>query len=93
LGLVGGGIVLGALTLAGYLLNNFGVRYLGAARASIIASSGPVLTALLAFVILPGDPSNALQGIQWLGISIVTIGVLGLSFEKLWMQRQAKPVG
>ncbi|MBD2091572.1 EamA family transporter [Microcoleus sp. FACHB-1515] len=93
LGLIGGGVVLGTLTLAGYLLNNYGVRYLGAARASIIASSGPVLTALLAFVILPGDPSNALQRIQWLGILIVTLGVLALSFEKLLMQRRAKPVG
>ncbi|NJL21061.1 MAG: DMT family transporter [Leptolyngbyaceae cyanobacterium SM1_3_5] len=93
LGLIGGGVVLGTLTLAGYLLNNYGVRYLGAARASIIASTGPVLTALFAFVILPDDPSNALQRIQWFGILIVTLGVLALSFEKLLGQRRSKPVG
>lgn len=93
LGLIGSGVVLGTLTLAGYLLNNYGVRYLGAARASIIASTGPVLTALLAFVILPNDPSNALQRIQWFGILIVTLGVLALSFEKLLGQRRSKPAG
>lgn len=93
LGLIGGGVVLGTLTLAGYLLNNYGVRYLGAARASIVASTGPVLTALLAFVILPDDPQNALQRIQWFGILIVTLGVLALSFEKLLGQRRSKPVG
>jgi drug/metabolite transporter (DMT)-like permease len=85
--------VLGTLTLAGYLLNNFGVRFMGAAQASIVAASGPVLTALLAFFILPGDGHTALEGIQWVGILIVTLGVLALSFEKLMMLRQPKPAG
>jgi drug/metabolite transporter (DMT)-like permease len=93
LGLVVSGIVLGTLTLAGYLLNNFGVRFMGAAQASIVAASGPVLTALLAFFILPGDGRTALEGIQWVGILIVTLGVLALSFEKLMMLRQPKPAG
>ena len=91
LGLVVGGIVLGTLTLAGYLLNNFGVRFMGAAQASIVAASGPVLTALLAFFILPGNGHTALHGIQWIGILIVTLGVLALSFEKLLMQRPPRP--
>lgn len=82
LGLLIGGIVLGSLTLVGYLLNNLGVKRLGAARASIVAASGPVLTALLAFLITDDD----LQVVQWLGIILVTIGILGLSFERMTMQ-------
>ncbi|MBE9181825.1 EamA family transporter [Oculatella sp. LEGE 06141] len=87
-GLFLSGIVLGVLTLAGYLLNNFGVRFMGAARASIIASSGPVLTALLAFVITPGDRTE-LKLVQWLGIFIVTSGVVALSFERMVSQGKA----
>lgn len=88
LGFLIGGLVLGILTLIGYLANNFGVRYLGAGRASIIASSGPVLTAVLAFIIIPG-PRTALQSIQILGIAIVTFGLVALSFERIALQRQA----
>ncbi len=73
-----GGIVLSVLTLIGYLANNFGVRFMGAARASIIASSGPVLTALLAFLLIQ-SPLRAEQGF---GIVLVTTGVTALSLEK-----------
>jgi len=83
-GLMIGGLVLGSLTLFGYLLNNLGVQRMGAARASIVASSGPVLTALLAFVIT-GDQ---LQTVQWAGIALVTLGILGLSFERMALQRR-----
>ncbi|MEB3355438.1 MAG: DMT family transporter [Synechococcales bacterium] len=86
-GLVIGGIVLGSLTLVGYLCNNFGVRFMGAARASIIASSGPVLTALLAFLITPG-PRTALTPLQVLGILIVTMGVTALALERMFIQRR-----
>lgn len=84
-GFVIGGLVLGALTLVGYLANNFGVRQMGAARASIVASSGPVITALLAFGLI-GIP---LQWVQVGGILLVTAGVTTLSFERLVMA--AKP--
>ena len=84
-----GGVFLGVLTLIGYLSNNFGVRFLGAARTSIIASTGPVLTALLAFLLTPGSFTR-LETIQWLGIVIVTFGVIALSFEKMSVA-QAKP--
>lgn len=88
LGFILGGIVLGTLTLVGYLLNNFGVRLMGAAMASVVASSGPVLTALLAFLIIPGD-RTALEGIQILGILVVTLGVAALSFERILLQKKA----
>ena len=78
-GFVLGGILLGVLTLVGYLSNNFGVRYMGAARASIVASSGPVVTALLAFLII----QTPLNFWQIIGILLVTAGVTGLSFERM----------
>lgn len=83
------GVLLGALTLIGYLTNNFGVRFMGAARASIIASSGPVLTALLAWILI----QSPLQFVQILGILLVTGGVTALSFERMKGQPPAaKPV-
>lgn len=78
-GFVVGGIVLGVLTLVGYLSNNFGVRYMGAAQASIVASSGPVVTALLAFLII----QTPLNFWQIVGILLVTGGVTALSFERM----------
>ncbi|NJO40655.1 MAG: EamA family transporter [Cyanobacteria bacterium CRU_2_1] len=93
-GLIISGLILGGLTLIGYLLNNFGVRFMGAARASIMAASGPAITALLAVLIIPG-PFTALHQIQILGILIVTMGVTALSFERMLIHnrvaaRQAK---
>lgn len=87
IGLVIGGVVLGTLTLMGYLCNNFGVRFMGAARASIVASSGPVLTALLAFLIIPG-PKTQLAPIQVFGILIVTAGVTALALERMFIQHR-----
>ncbi|MDG2617260.1 DMT family transporter [Thermoleptolyngbya sichuanensis XZ-Cy5] len=87
MGLLLGGLVLGTLTLLGYLLNNLGVRLLGAARVSIISASGPVLTALLAYLITPSERTQ-LQPVQWIGIVVVTLGVLGLSFERMRMQNK-----
>lgn len=84
-GLLSGALLLGVLTLMGYLSNNIGVRQLGAARASIIAASGPVLTALLAFLIIPG--SQTFVPVQIIGILLVTFGVTALSFEKFLMQK------
>jgi drug/metabolite transporter (DMT)-like permease len=89
-GLISGSLVLGGLTLAGYLLNNFGVRFMGASYASIIAASGPALTALLAVIITPGD-RTFLSVAQIMGILIVTLGVVTLSFEKMLIQ-QSKPM-
>ncbi|MBL1175566.1 EamA family transporter [Pantanalinema sp. GBBB05] len=88
-GILLGGLVLGVLTLIGYLANNFGVRFMGAARASIIASSGPVMTALLAFWII----RSPLAPVQISGIVLVTLGVSALSFERMVTPAQApKPI-
>lgn len=83
-GLLLAGLVLGAATLVGYLLNNFGIRLIGAARASIVGSSGPAITAILAFLII----QEALQVKQIVGLLLVTLGVAALSLER--MRGQAK---
>lgn len=85
IGFFGGGLVLGVFTLVGYLANNFGVRYMGAAQASIIASSGPVLTAVLAALII----RTKLDWVQVVGILLVTIGVTALSFERMRKTKSA----
>lgn len=85
-GFILSGIVLGCLTLVGYLSNNFGVRYMGAGLASIVASIGPVMTALLAWILI----QNKLQGVQWFGIFLVTAGVGALSFERMKLQTKKK---
>ncbi|MDB9529251.1 EamA family transporter [Oscillatoria sp. CS-180] len=90
-GLYLSGVLLGTLTLLGYLFNNYGVRLMGAAQASIVASSGPVLTAILAYLITPGEKST-LHFIQWIGVILVTLGVLALSLEKLTRKLKVKKV-
>ncbi|WOD38744.1 DMT family transporter [Nodosilinea sp. E11] len=86
LGLYSGAGLLGLLTLLGYLFNNYGVKLLGASQASIVAASGPVVTAILAYLITPGEKST-LMFIQWMGVILVTLGVISLSLERLASQR------
>ena len=75
-------LVLGLTTLAGYLLNNIGISLIGAARASIIGSTGPALTALLAWLII----GRALKPLQLFGMLLVTAGVAALSLERMRAQ-------
>jgi len=82
-----GAAVLGLLTLLGYLFNNYGVKLLGASQASIVAASGPVVTAIMAYLITPGEKSTLLF-IQWMGVTLVTLGVISLSLERLSSQRR-----
>jgi drug/metabolite transporter (DMT)-like permease len=82
-----GAAVLGLLTLLGYLFNNYGVKLLGASLASIVAASGPVVTAIMAYLLTPGEKSTLLF-IQWMGVILVTLGVISLSLERLASQRR-----
>lgn len=86
-GLLLSGLILGSLTIVSYALNDFGSRLLGAARATIIAASVPVLTALLAFIILPA--ANSLSLGQIIGIFVVTLGTVALSLERILSQYKA----
>lgn len=88
LGLMVGALLLGVFTLLGYLFNNYGVQMMGAAQASIIAASGPVVTAILALIVTPGDKSS-LAFIQWMGVLLVTLGVTSLSLERLALKKTA----
>lgn len=74
-----GCLVLGAATLLGYLLNNFGIRAIGPAPAAIVGATGPALTALLALIMI----QEQLAAVQWFGVILVTAAVLALSVEKM----------
>ncbi|NEQ72766.1 MAG: EamA family transporter [Okeania sp. SIO2C9] len=83
-GLIVGGIILGILTLSSYVLNSFAIRFAGAARASIIGTSGPALTALFALLVI----GEFLLFKQILGMLLVIIGVAAMSFERMFAARQ-----
>jgi drug/metabolite transporter (DMT)-like permease len=71
--------ILGVLTLCGYLLNNFGIRQLGAYRAAIIGAAVPVLTVIFAGLMI----QEALDIGQILGVLLVTGGAAAFSWEKM----------
>lgn len=73
IGALGSAIV----TLIGHLLNNIGISLIGASSAAIVAASNPALTVVLAWVTI----QERLQGLQLLGVAIVTFSVALLSRE------------
>ncbi|UZQ55506.1 EamA family transporter [Trichothermofontia sichuanensis B231] len=81
-----GVLLLALTTLAGYLSNNFGIRMAGAARSAIVGATGPAFTALLALILI----GETLQRLQFLGVILVTLGVVALSFERLKSQSQTQ---
>ncbi len=83
-GIVASALVLGSLTLAGYLMTNIGINMIGAAPFSVIGATGPALTSLMAFVII----QESLKMNQILGMLLVTAGVVALSVERLRSQRR-----
>lgn len=94
-GFVIGGVVLGVLTLISYLSNNYGIALMGPTLAAIVGSSGPVVTALLAWVLIHSQlKSLTLAGIsfpaQVLGIVLVTAGVVASGFEQRRKVQAAK---
>lgn len=78
-GLIVGGVVLGVLTLFSYLLNNFAIRFAGAALASVIGTLGPALTALFGFIII----NEKLQPVAIFGMLVVTLSVGAMSVERI----------
>ncbi|MEG4487164.1 EamA family transporter [Microcoleus sp. D2_18a_B4] len=78
-GLIIGGVILGVLTLFSYLLNNFAIRFAGAALASVIGTLGPAMTALFAFIII----NEKLQPVAILGMAVVTLSVAAMSVERI----------
>lgn len=78
-GLLIGGIILGVLTLFSYLLNNYAIRFAGAALASVVGTLGPALTGLFALIIV----GENLKPIQWMGMAVVTASVAAMSLERM----------
>lgn len=73
-----GGLLSAIVTFAGHLLNNFGIRLIGATSASMIGATNPALTVVLAWITI----QEALSGIQIMGVIIVTLSVALLSRER-----------
>jgi uncharacterized caspase-like protein/drug/metabolite transporter (DMT)-like permease len=71
-------------TMGGYLSTNFGTKLLGAPWASMVSSSGPVFTAILAWLLI----SDQLSSAQMSGIFFVTLGVLMLSLQNITRMNQ-----
>lgn len=80
-------LILGSLTLAGYLMTNIGIGMIGAAPFSVIGATGPALTSIMAFLII----QEALKINQIFGMLLVTIGVVALSVERLRSQKKKAP--
>jgi drug/metabolite transporter (DMT)-like permease len=78
-------LILGVLTLCGYLFNNFGIRKLGSPISSLIGGTVPVFTVIFAGFML----QESLQILQIMGIMLVTIGAAILSWKKTPNQLQA----
>ncbi|MGB7711218.1 MAG: EamA family transporter [Microcoleus sp.] len=78
-GLIVGGVILGVLTLFSYLLNNFAIRFAGAALASVIGTLGPAMTGLFGFVII----NEKLQPLAIVGMAVVTLSVAAMSVERI----------
>lgn len=72
-----GGLLSAIVTFAGHLMNNIGIRQIGATSASMIGATNPTLTAILAWFVI----QETLNGLQIFGIAIVTLSVALLSWE------------
>lgn len=84
-GLLIGGFILGVLTLFSYLLNNYAIRFAGAALASVVGTLGPALTGLFGLIII----GENLKPIQWIGMAIVTASVAAMSIERIMAPKKA----
>jgi len=73
-----GGLLSAIVTFAGHLLNNFGIRLIGATSASMIGASNPALTVVLAWLTI----QETLNGLQIAGVVMVTLSVALLGREK-----------
>jgi drug/metabolite transporter (DMT)-like permease len=81
-----GGLLSAIVTFAGHLLNNFGIRLIGATTAAMIGATNPVLTVVLAWFSI----QETLNGRQLIGVAIVTLSVALLSQERRSIQRESQ---
>lgn len=76
--LVISGLVLGGVTLISYSFNTMGVARIGAASASVLGATLPILTALLAWILI----QSPLTVPQVMGMVLVTLGVAALNIGR-----------
>ncbi|MDB9494484.1 DMT family transporter [Spirulina major CS-329] len=72
LGLWVGSLISALATLIGHVLQNLGIRQIGANQTALIGSSNPTLTLILAWVAI----GESLTWIQVLGVVVVTLGII-----------------
>ncbi|NEP02199.1 MAG: EamA family transporter [Symploca sp. SIO2E9] len=65
-------------TFAAHLINNFGIRLIGAASASMISASNPALTVILAWLVI----QETLNSLQLFGVVLVVLSVALLARER-----------
>lgn len=70
-----GALLSAIVTFGGHLLNNLGIRLIGATTASMIGASNPALTAVLAWFAI----QEQISPLQMVGVAVVTLSVLLLS--------------
>lgn len=73
-----GGFLSAIATSIGHLLNNYGIRLIGATAAAMIGATNPALTVVLAWLTI----QETLTPIQLSGVILVTLSVALLSQEK-----------
>lgn len=73
-----GGLLSAIFTFGGHLLNNIGIRMVGATTASMIAATNPALTAVLAWLTI----QEHLTRVQIAGVVMVTLSVGLLSQDR-----------
>ncbi|PMB46905.1 hypothetical protein CEN41_04580 [Fischerella thermalis CCMEE 5330] len=71
--------ILGVMTLFSHVFNNVGIRKLGATRSAILGATVPVITVILAGLII----QETLLPAQVLGVLFVTVGAAAVSYEKM----------
>lgn len=79
-----GGLLSAIVTFAGHLMNNFGIRLIGATTASMVGATNPALTVVLAWLTI----QETLNLVQIVGVVIVTLSVAMLSRERRSAKRE-----
>lgn len=74
---IGGGLS-AAFSCTGHVLNNLGIRLMGATASAIVAAANPALTVVLAWFAI----QERLDGLQISGVMLVTISIILLAREK-----------
>ncbi|MBD2155367.1 EamA family transporter [Leptolyngbya sp. FACHB-16] len=78
-----GGLLSGLFSFSGHVMHNLGIRMIGATTASMINSSSPAITTILAWAVI----HETLNVVQMIGILVVTVGIVLLSSERVLMRR------